>query len=152
MSTAAYADTYQTFNLISNGADGAYTTGTLTLDSSLNLFTAANLTVTGSDDYSAPLTKITESYSDGAVIEGPGLDFDLYLPISGLGNYQGGPICSQSLSCEGAYSSLGGTLQHDGTLSLAATTPSSMTPEPTSLILFGTGLLGLAGALKHRFA
>jgi hypothetical protein len=33
-----------------------------------------------------------------------------------------------------------------------AATPTSVTPEPSSLILFGTGLLGVAGTLRRKLA
>ena len=44
-----------------------------------------------------------------------------------------------------------------GSLSLASTTttstaPTSVTPEPSSILLLGTGLLGIAGVLKQRYA
>jgi hypothetical protein len=53
-------------------------------------------------------------------------------------------------SNSGAPDFLGGFSDGDGTVDAAPPTAPSSTPEPSSLALLSTGLLGLAGVVRHR--
>ena len=87
----------------------------------------------------------------------------IYLPTSSNGSfagYTGGDVCSTSNGCEDGrhfgfdansnlYGPGGQTISNvvSGDLTPAST---AVTPEPSSLVLFGTGVLGMAGVLRRR--
>ena len=140
------ADCDTTFTLDSSFTDGGSIDGTLTLDPATDMFTAADLTVAGFPSYQdGTLTEVglqgpsflgyyVDLYSNGS----PNADLNLFLDTASLVGYDGSPISFPTnvsfLSFPNDYFAGSGTLE-----------PASVTPEPNSLLLLATGLLGFAG-------
>ena len=88
-------------------------------------------------------------------------DFYFELPVPSLVGYSGSDLCSLDLACNFYQSGIArraignnDPLQ-SGALKLFSTyttppTPSSLTPEPSALLLMGSGLIGVAGAFRKK--
>ena len=90
--------------------------------------------------------------SYGSVLSG----YDFELPGTSLVGYTGGPICTVSnystQLCGGVISSFGtGNADENFANQLSGyLSPVSPTPEPSSLLLLVTGIVGVAGAVRVR--
>ena len=156
-SLVARADSYTTFDLNSSypflfGGAGTID-GTLTLDTTTDLFSSADLTVSGFPFYQdGTLSNIGlqgELFTEyGVNIFSTGTpfgDLNLFLPITSLVGYDGSSIAFPTnvtfATIPNLYFAGSGTLE-----------PASVTPEPASLLLLATGLLGFAVLWRRRFA
>jgi hypothetical protein len=157
-SPIARADNYTTFTLTSSYLDGGTIDGTIVLDTTTDAFSSVDLTAAGFSS-STPDGAITSIDSQGTAdgeyylfASGPNV-LQLELPVTTLAGYGGSVICTLSLppACPADpsfYSFL--DFATSGTLEPMAVT--AATPEPSSIFLLGSGLLGIAGFVRRRVA
>ncbi len=162
---AARADTI--FNLHSNEALGALIEGTVDINTTTGVVDFADLTYTYNGLIETFMEPVQQSPYNGdyltlfSAFNGSifsGYYYRLILPVTTLVGYQGGLICSEVNGFGGACALLSTTQRNgsfyddalDGTLT--PNTASSVTPEPSSLALFCTGLLGVVGVVRKRCA
>lgn len=154
---AMRADQITTFNVAGVLSDGATLSGDVVIDTFAGLVESSSLTVssplsfTVSFNYSG--TGYNPNYFAYEISGQPDATtyypyVVLYLPVTTLFNYAGGPLCSAA-----NFGSTCTTLSLAGTSSTAqfGVTTGSLTtaPEPTSILLVGSALLGLL-ALRRR--
>lgn len=139
-------DCAATFALNSSFVDGGTIDGTLTLDTATDLFSGADLTLSSSSFPNGTFTIIgsQKAQGDGFLVD---IDshsvpeqLELFLPTQTLAGYDGSSV---SVSLDSAFNE-SGTLEPMG--------GTSVTPEPGSLLLLATGLVGLAIFWRRRFA
>lgn len=157
----AHADTITTFNLNANLDDGGTVTGTVTLNTTTGVFTASNLTgiFEGYTAYFSGTSTRTDSGSNFVAnifqsTNYANTNFQLVLPVSTLRNYTPGGLCTAGGANCSTYDS---SIRHDQadytdvvSGSLTNSVPVAVTPEPSSLLLLGSGVMALGAILRRR--
>jgi hypothetical protein len=163
-SLIAHADTLSTFDLNATTVSGGSASGTIILDATTGLFTSADITVmTQGSQFlfnGVPIPNQVSSFATVTFVKDSlNNAFYLSLPVSSLIGYTGGKLCSALLYCGNSmvtfpsefFANMTGPLSSDfveaGALTLASSAP---TPEPSSIALLATGLLGAAHLTRRR--
>jgi len=159
-----YADHVTVFNLTTvyqppqpQQPDGT-ASGTVTIDTTTGVVEAIDLSFAG-ESGSASSSTLWDVYgtSPNAFVEineswitplNAYYDVAILLSVDTLVGYTGGSICTEVAPCYGdAFSGFSWGISEAAPYSSGQLTP---TPEPTSLILFGTGISGLAGIFRRK--
>ena len=150
----AHADTIDTFTLTDvTFQNGGTATGTVTIDITNGSFTNIDATYKAGSTTDlfmgvlaqAPVSNVYVVASRAT--SGDILNFNL--PQTSMVGYAGGNVCSIEHLCNGNDSSA--LIEANGTDIFFETGSLTTTPEPSTLALFGTGILGLAGMARRKF-
>ena len=158
---SARADVMQTFDLSGTFTDNTTVSGTVVIDTTTGVFESGDLSYLGESFDVLVLTE-DDPAGDAFVFEmstssGPFPRLVMGIVGDNLLGYSGGPLCSVTDDvCGGgggghsfyAPTSDTNVLLNSGSL---AAGPVTTTPEPSSIAMLGTGLLGIAAVMRRRF-
>jgi len=168
-SLAAKADTISTFSLSNFTFNtGGTATGTVAIDTTTGVATGVDVTFTlgstvdhftGVDSQAFNVIAYIVSSLDVA-----GDDLVLALPVTSLVGYAGGVVCAIDNPCNpggGGYGNIQGPggvppfyVFESGALTFESSEttggPTGVTPEPSTIALLATGLIGTCGAIRRR--
>ena len=144
-----------------NTEPGSSVSGTVTLASTIGVITAEDLTYATTDDGTFYFDQVNPV--QGQSTQGGGTFtyayfqdataasyFELNTPT--LIGYAGGDLCTIAATCPGPNAS--NIFEPNGNTPnyLSGSITATVTPEPSSFALLGTGMLGLAGVVRKRFS
>lgn len=148
------ADTLVTFNAVNHTyASGAKGTGTITIDTTTGTYVGLNYTYTqGTTAYLFTTISGQGTFAGSQYyfysFDSAGDLLDLGVPGTSLVGYSGGPICTTATYavCKG----YGYVTPNNGLQDFQATGSLAVTPEPSTLLLLGSGLTLVWGAARKR--